>query len=389
LEYAEVLLGKGGGETDKQVYRFEDKGGRDVAMRFDLTVPFARYIAGHLNELSLPFRRYHIGKVFRGENTQRGRFREFVQCDFDIVGADSLSADFEILQLISESFRALNVPRVLVRVSHRGIFNRMLARVAPELEDPTEVLRAVDKLPKIGRDRVLALLSERMSPKAAEAVLSFIEGQGSPEENISAMEDLSGGPASDSGRLRGIMRLAERIGLSDSIEVDPSITRGLDYYTGVVFETFLTDLPDIGSVCSGGRYNDLAALYSKQQIPGVGASIGLDRLVAALEELGSTEDAGAASEVLVFCLDEELMPEYHALARAFRRKGLSAEVYPEGRKLGAQFSYAEKLGIPVGAIFGPEEAKSRLVNVKNLRTRESFDGLDWEAAAQRAIALRD
>ncbi|MGI9256810.1 MAG: histidine--tRNA ligase [Salinispira sp.] len=429
LEYSEVLLGKGGGETDKQIYRFEDRGRRDIAMRFDLTVPLARYMALHLNELYLPFRRYHFAKVFRGENPQRGRYREFIQCDFDIVGADSAAADFEILQLMYESFRALGLRRAHFRISHRGMFNRFLKKI--DVDDHAGVLRAVDKLAKIGADKTRELLGAITNTKAAAEILEFIQadagaagggGADGNERTLARMEELSGGESDDSLRMRSILKLAkedaESAGGADAggakesadaggakesagasgngalaqhILIDPSITRGLDYYTGIVYETFLTDLPEIGSVCSGGRYNDLASLYTKTPLPGVGSSIGLDRLIAAMGELSAKSDAGSgiaaqaffgarSADVLICMLGEQHLAWYTALARQFRKAGLNTEIYPLQRKLAQQFTYAEKKHIPLGIIAGETEIAENLLNYRDLINRESREHISIETA---------
>lgn len=382
LEYAEILLGKGGGETDKQLYRFEDNGGRDVAMRFDLTVPFARYMAEHLPELYLPFRRYHMAKVYRGENTQRGRYREFAQCDFDIVGADTVSCDAEILEIIAASFDALGAPEIRIHVAHRGIFNRFLDRLGVR-EQSEEVLRTVDKLHKVGREKTRQSLAELASADAADRILRYIEGADSWEATLDLVSEMAGGDDDDARRMAEIYEIAKSVGIAERVRFDPSITRGLDYYTGVVFETFLVQLPDIGSVCSGGRYNDLASLYTKQVIPGVGASIGLDRLMAALVDLGATVSANSATEVLVMRLDDALAPHYHAIAARLRSAGFAVEVYPQEKKLGAQFSYAEKKAIPWGVICGEDEVSEGTVQLKNLVTREASDGLTIESVVDR------
>jgi histidyl-tRNA synthetase len=388
LEYTDVLLGKGGGDTDKQIYRFTDNGGRDVAMRFDLTVPFARYMAQHKGELYLPFKRYHIAKVFRGENTQRGRYREFTQCDFDIVGTDTASADFEILLLIVRSMEALGLTAFTVHLSHRGVFNRFLAHLGAA-EHSVEILRTVDKLRKIGPEKTREELAGLVSAESAEKILAYIGAHGSAEETLSKMQELAGGPGEDTERLERILAWAEETGIGNHVTLDPSITRGLDYYTGCVYETFLDELGGIGSVCSGGRYNDLASLYTKEQIPGVGASVGLDRLIAALEELGRAGTERGSLDVLVLCLDEALIGHYHHIADRLRAAGLTAEVYPEAKKLGAQFKFAEQKGARVGIICGPQERAADAVNVKNLETRESFDGLALDTAVERAATIAD
>ena len=377
LEYADVLLGKGGGETDKQVYRFTDHGDRDVAMRFDLTVPFARFMALHRPELYLPFKRYHIAKVFRGENTQRGRYREFIQCDFDIVGTSAESADIEVVLLIISAMEALGVPSVTVHISHRGVFNRLLAAYNVEKESG-EILRRVDKSRKIGRERTEASLAGITSDEIAARILTFIDASGSAEETIIAMEELAGGAAEDTQRLRSIIETMNHVGMADRIVVDPSITRGLDYYTGVVFETFLTGAESIGSVCSGGRYDDLVSLYSKEAMPGVGASIGLDRLLAGLEELGGAIATPSVADVLVTMQDPALTPHYHAIAQGLRAREIRCEVFPDIKKLGQQFAFAEKKGIPVALVCGRSEYEAGTVNARILSERRNIDGLDLD-----------
>ena len=386
LEYAEILLGKGGGETDKQVYRFRDHGQRDVALRFDLTVPFARFMAAHVHELYLPFKRYHMAKVWRGENTQRGRYREFIQIDFDLVGADSASADFEILMIMQESFRELGVPRFRIHLSHRELFNRFLA--ARGLSgNYLPVLRVVDKLRKIGPDEVRAQLVELAGETSAGQMLEFVSSLDSDRETLRRVGSLLPADCPPIQRLDALWRCIEDCGLGEFFHFNPAITRGLDYYTGVVFETFLGDLPDIGSVCSGGRYNDLASLYTREKLPGVGASLGLDRLMAALEELGLAAGAATAPDVLILLLDEALLPGYHRLASALRAAGLAVEVYPEARKLAVQLKYAEKRAIPLAVIFGPEEQARGLYTLKDLRDRRSHEGLNDEALAKTAARL--
>ncbi len=386
LEYAEILLGKGGGETDKQVYRFLDHGQRDVALRFDLTVPFARFMAAHSRELTLPFKRYHMAKVWRGENTQRGRYREFIQIDFDIVGVDSAGADLEILLVMQDSLASLGIEEFTIHLFHRQLFNELLGMLG--LEDRLgEVLRTVDRLPKIGAEEVRRQLTEIAGEDRAARVLHFIERGSSDEETL---EQIAAAVPPDSGALRRLRTLRAALhdrGLGAAFRVDPSITRGLDYYTGIVCETFLTALPGIGSVCSGGRYNDLAGLYTKQRLPGVGASIGLDRLLAALEELGVGRAARPAPDLLVVCMEEALLGLYHRLAGELRRGGLSVDVYPEEKKLAAQLRYAEKRGIPLALFCGEEEKRRGRYNLKDLRTRRSFEALTIQEAADTAAEL--
>jgi len=372
LEYAEILLGKGGGETDKQVYRFSDHGGREVAMRFDLTIPFARFMAEHVDALYLPFRRYHMAKVWRGENTQRGRYREFMQCDFDIVGADSASADTDIVLCIASAMEALGTGPFTIRVSHRGIFNRFLERLGGEVKTGA-ILRIVDKLEKIGAEEVRALLAAEAGAEAAHGILDFIRREADFESTLAKLESLSGGPSPGSERLRAVWAKASAAGSAERLVLDPSITRGLDYYTGIVFETSLDALPQIGSVCSGGRYDELASLYTDRKLPGVGASVGLDRLLAALDSLGISRKVGGYTEILILDVDESAEDRYQAIARDLRKSGLACEIYPEKRKLAMQFSYAERKSIPLAIIAGGDELNRGVVQLRDLRSRESAE----------------
>lgn len=391
LEYTEVLLGKGGGETDKQVFHFKDGGERDVAMRFDLTVPFARFMAAHLSELYLPFKRFHFAKVWRGEKPQHGRYREFMQCDFDIVGVDSASSDFEILVLMHRTFVEMGVKNVRFHISHRGIFNRFLDKMGVR-DKSVEILRTVDKVKKIGEEETLKLLTELVPAEAAAKIVEYIRPAGQPTDNdiaaknsqtLESIERLSGGVSDESSRMRDILALAKELGIESNFYLDPSITRGLDYYTGIVYETFLTDLPSIGSVCSGGRYNNLAGLYTKEELPGVGSSIGLDRLIAGLEELGLLKDAPQGADIIVICQDEKLLGYYHRIAESFREAGFKVEVFPQAKKLPAQFTYAEKKSIPYGIFAGQAEYGSGTINLRDLKTRESFDKISVADAILR------
>jgi len=386
LEYADVLLGKGGGETDKQVYRFQDHGGRDVALRFDLTVPFARFMAAHLNEVPLPFRRWHGAKVWRGENTQRGRYREFMQVDFDIVGADSASADLEVLLLMHRCMKTLGMERSVVHFAHRGVFNSFVAALGLS-ERNVEVLRTIDKARKVGEEKTKEDLGAIAGAPNAARIMELIRPEESWKRSMETLERLVGADNEGVQRLSAICSAIDALGLSNAFSLDPSITRGLDYYTGVVFETFLSDLPAIGSVCSGGRYNDLASLYTSQKLPGVGASIGLDRLMAAIEELGLASSVTSAPALLVACLEERLLADYHRAAEAFRNAGIPAEVFPEQKKLAAQFTYAEKRGIPFALVRGENEEKKGVVGVKDLRSRQSYDSLTLESAIDKVKEL--
>jgi histidyl-tRNA synthetase len=376
LEYAEILLGKGGGETEKQIYRFKDNGGRDVALRFDLTVPFARFVALQQEELNFPFKRYHIGKVWRGENTQRGRYREFTQCDFDIIGSDSPAADFEILLMIRAVLLNLGVS-VNIKINHRGLFNRFLSHIGQQ-EKSVELLRAIDKLAKTGYDATAQSLAEIAGDSNAQKILAFT-GSGPASETfettLNRLTELSGGPGPESERL-ALLRRFMRDTLeddSDAFTLDPSITRGLDYYTGVVFETFLTDLPDIGSICSGGRYDNLAGLYSKNKISGVGSSIGLDRMIAALESLNKLP-AAAYTAAAIACVNPDHSGQYQALARQFREAGVPCEVFLEATDKVKQFVLAEKKGLRWMIIPGDAPLSDPLT-VRDLAARQNREGL--------------
>jgi histidyl-tRNA synthetase len=384
IEYSDILLGKGGGETDKQVYRFNDSGNRDVTLRYDLTVPFARFMAKHYHELGLPFRRYHIAKVWRGENTQRGRYREFFQCDFDLVGTDNPSSDLEILILIAKSLEALGLSKFRIHVSHRGMFNTFLKKVGIE-EHSAEIFRTVDKLKKTGRQKVSELLNELIDKKDTDKVLSFISFQNTVPETLSKLEDLLGSQDENIQRLIQIFDFIKETGLSNIFYLDTSITRGLDYYTGIVFETFLLTLPEIGSICSGGRYNNLASLYTDKGIPGVGASIGLDRLMAALDELGHKEENIPTVMLIILCLDENLTGYYHQLALRFREYKIRTEVYPVKKKLAKQFAYAEKKNIPFALICGEEEKQKDLLTLKNLSLRKNYQWISLKEVVQLII----
>jgi histidyl-tRNA synthetase len=381
LEYAEILLGKGGGETDKQVYRFTDNGGREVALRFDLTVPFARFMAEHVEELYLPFRRYHMAKVWRGENTQRGRYREFMQCDFDIVGTDSASADADILLVIAQAIRALEAGKARIRVNHRALFNRFLAR-AGCLDKSVSILRSVAKIEKIGTGKTRELLTAEVGSGIADEILSFIEPGRDFETTLEKMASFCDKNDDEAmaakQRLRDVYEIALAAGAAESLYLDPSITRGLDYYTGVVFETFLDDLPSIGSVCSGGRYNELAGLYTTRSLPGVGASVGLDRLLSAMEALKRPLRRDSLPRLLLANLGEAPESELHRIATALRFRGLSCEVYPEAKKLLNQYSFAQKKSIPFALLMDASSMGRQIYPLRDLERRSTreFSSLD-------------
>lgn len=372
LEYTEILLGKGGEETDKQLFRFTDQGERDVAMRFDLTVPLARFAAQHLQEIGTPFKRYHIATVWRAEKPQKGRFREFIQCDFDTIGTDSNVADAETLLVIHDLMERLGFSRFTVRVNNRLVLNGLLEHLG--LTGQTVgVLRALDKLPKIGREAVIAEMTEKVSTTAAQAdsVLKMTELTGTPEAMLSQVETmLAGNEQGLTGikKLRELFSWAQTAGIpAERVALDLSIARGLDYYTGTIYETFLSDLPGIGSVCSGGRYDNLAGLFTSQKLPGVGASLGLDRLLAAMEELGAITTASTPAPVLVLLFDATRTGDYLRIARTLRAAGIETEVSCDSRAIGKQLAYANRKGFRIALIAGENEFAQGAWQVKDLK----------------------
>lgn len=375
LEYTEILLGKGGEESDKQLFRFNDQGGRDVAMRFDLTVPFARFAAQHLNEIGIPFKRYHLGSVWRGENTQRGRYREFMQCDFDTIGTDSNAADIETLLVIHDLLAAIGFERFTIRVNNRLVLNGLLDKLGLA-EKTAGILRALDKLRKIKRDGVAAEMQSRVGATAEQAsqVLDFAELSGAPGDILARLDPmLAGSPVGEAGiaQVRELFGAARIAGLpAERVQFDVSIARGLDYYTGTIYETFLTDDPSIGSVCSGGRYDNLAGLFTHQKLPGVGASLGLDRLLAALENLGQIDTASTPAPVLIVYFQAERLGDYLRIGRVLRAAGINTEVFPEAKGVGKQLKYADRKGFRLALIAGEDEFQSGRWQVKDLKTGE-------------------
>ena len=377
LEYAEILTGKGGEESDKQLYRFQDHGGRDVALRFDLTVPLARFVAQYHNDLGLPFKRYHIGAVWRGENTQRGRYREFVQCDFDTIGVESITADIESVLVVHDLFRALGFEKFQIRVNNRKLLNGLLESLG--LADRSAaVLRVLDKLPKAGEAKVREELTGALALEGARAdeVIRIASIQGDNRAILAELKPLARGAKGEQGlaELAELLRCVEAAGVpAGRVQLDPSIARGLDYYTGTILETFLSDLPAIGSVCSGGRYDNLAQVYSKERMPGIGASLGLDRLLAAMEELGMLEKRRTPVRVLLAFFDAQHLADYLRLASRLRAAGIGVDFFPEPKKLGAQLKYADKRGFAKALILGSDEWKNGRCQLKDLASGTSRD----------------
>ena len=378
IESAEVLLAKGGGETEKQIYRFQ-KGDSDLALRFDLTVPLAKYVALHYGELQFPFRRYQIGKVYRGERAQRGRFREFYQADIDIIGDGKLDIinEAEIPSIIYRTFSQLGLTRFQIRVNNRKILNGFYSMVG--LADKSQdVMRTVDKLDKIGAEKVKTLLMEDIgvAEDVANQVLDFIAIGGSNQEVLAALEGYQGkDELFDTGleELSTVVRYLSAFGVpEENFAVDLTIARGLDYYTGTVYETTMLDHPEIGSVCSGGRYDNLAEYYTDKQLPGVGISIGLTRLFYVLGEQGmlNPDLPTAAADVLVIPMGEEQQGYAIATATALRKAGIRTQLYAEKKKFKARITYAAKMGIPYVMFLGETEEQDKVVALKDLNKGE-------------------
>ena len=388
IEDAQILLAKGGGETEKQIYRFT-KGDSDLALRFDLTVPLAKYVALHYNELAFPFRRFQISKVYRGERAQRGRFREFYQADIDIIGDGKLDIlnEAEIPAIIYKVFKGFGLSRFQIRVNNRKILNGFYAML--ELSEKSgEIMRTVDKLDKIGADKVKKILLEDcgLTEEQADEILKFIAITGSNAEVIAALEGYAGrNEMFDLGlsELKAVCSNLAAFGVPEAnFAVDLTIARGLDYYTGTVYETTLLDHPEIGSVCSGGRYDNLAGYYIDKQLPGVGISIGLTRLFYVLDEQGLLNSGinTSPADALVIPMTQSPAAAI-AIAQSLRAQGVRAQVYGEQKKFKQKMTYANKLGVPYIVLLGDDEIAQGKCSVKDMRTGEQVCVTPEEAAA--------
>ena len=375
LELSEVLLAKAGGETEKQIYRFE-KGDTDISMRFDLTVPLAKYVAKNYGNLSFPFRRYQIGKVYRGERTQKGRFREFYQCDIDIIGDGELSVinDAELPSVIYNIFKELGFDDFTIRINNRKILNGLFESLNQK-ENATEILRIIDKIEKIGKEAVIEELEKIEIPSdAINKIMDFIEIEGTTDEKLQKLNELNiKNEEFEKGldELTQVVKYVRIFGIPEAnFKVDLTIARGLDYYTGTVYETFLNQYRELGSVCSGGRYENLAEYYTDKQLPGVGISIGLTRLFYKLNELQLIKaEKKSIAEVLVVPMVQDLTVPIQ-IATDLRKKGISTEVYLNDKKLKAKMKYADKLEIPYVIVVGEDEINSGIVKIKNMKTGE-------------------
>ena len=375
IEAAEVLLAKGGGETEKQIYRFT-KGDSDLALRFDLTVPLAKYVAANYGQLTFPFRRYQIGKVWRGERAQRGRFREFYQADIDIIGDGALDIlnEAEIPAIIYDTFTRLGLHRFRIRVNNRKVLNGFFAILGLS-EQAGDVLRTIDKLDKIGADKVRELLTDTcgVTSENADEILRFIACPGTSADKLAFLEQYRGrNETFDLGldELRTVVGYLPAFGVpEENFELDLTIARGLDYYTGTVYETVLLDHPEVGSICSGGRYDDLAGYYTNKSLPGVGISIGLTRLFYILQEQNMISDAvlTAPADVLILPMTDDLSAAV-ALASELRAGGLRVQIYSEKKKFKAKIGYADKLGIPFVIFLGEDEIAQHVCALKNMAT---------------------
>jgi len=394
IEDAQILLAKGGGETEKQIYRFQ-KGDSDLALRFDLTVPLAKYVALHCNDLAFPFRRYQISKVYRGERAQRGRFREFYQADIDIIGDGKLDIlnEAEIPAIIYKVFRGFGLTRFQIRVNNRKILTGFYAMLGLS-EKSGDIMRSVDKLDKIGAEKVKVILLDDcgLTETEADEILKFIAIRGTNAEVLSALEGYVGrNETFDLGlqELKAVCRNLSAFGVpEENFAVDLTIARGLDYYTGTVYETTLLDHPEIGSVCSGGRYDNLAGYYIEKQLPGVGISIGLTRLFYVLDEQGLLNPAipSAPADALVLPMTADPGPAI-ALAETLRSFGLKVQLYGEQKKFKQKMAYADKLGVPYAVLLGEDEIAEGMCSVKDMRTGQQVKLSPADAAKHIAAGV--
>ena len=374
-ELSEVLLAKAGGETEKQIYRFE-KGDTDISLRFDLTVPLAKYVAKNYGVLSFPFRRYQIGKVYRGEKVQKGRFREFYQCDIDIIGDGELSIlnDAELPSVIYTVFKKLGFDNFTIRMNNRKLLNGLFEEIGQK-ENSTEILRIIDKIDKIGKETVQEeLIKLGVEKDHVEKIMAFILIKGNNQEKLQQLENLKIQNEEFNQGLEEIRQVLKYVGVfgvpEKNYQLDLTIARGLDYYTGTVYETFLNDYKELGSICSGGRYENLAEYYTDKKLPGVGISIGLTRLFYKLNELQLIKsDKYSMSDILIIPMTEDMTKSIE-LASDLRKEEINTEVYLNDKKLKAKFKYADKLKIPYVVVIGEDEISSNTVKIKNMETGE-------------------
>ena len=383
IELSEVLLAKAGGETEKQIYRF-NKGDTDLSLRFDLTVPLAKYVAKNYGQLSFPFRRYQIGKVYRGERAQKGRYREFYQCDIDIIGDETLDIinDAELPAVIYSTFKKLGFDNFTIKINNRKILNGLYESIGQK-ENSVEIMRIIDKIDKIGEEAVKQEIEELGVPSEdIEKIINFIKIDGNSDEKLSKLQNLQ---IENETYKKGVEELAEVIKdirlfriPEQNFTVDLTIARGLDYYTGTVYETFLNEYRELGSVCSGGRYENLAENYTDKKLPGVGISIGLTRLFSKLNELNLIKaEKKSVSDVLIIPMTENMQVPLK-LATDLRNLNVNTEIYLNNKKIKAKMKYADKLEIPYVVVIGDEEIESKKIKLKNMTTGEEIE-LDFNA----------
>jgi len=377
IELSEVLLAKGGGETEQQIYRFE-RGKNDLSLRFDLTVPLARYVAEHEGQLVFPFRRYHIGKVHRAERAQAGRFREFYQCDIDVIGSESSLTDAEFPAVINEIFDQFNFGEFTIRINNRLVLNGFFEGIGLT-EVSADVLRAIDKMEKISREDLVGELENiGLTAEQVGRVLAFTEISGTNDEVLESLENLGITNESFEGGVTKLRQLIEALRTMQVPEkrfkIDLRIARGLDYYTGTVYETVLNDLPGVGSVCSGGRYDDLASNYTNTQLPGVGISIGLSRLFYKLLEAGVIKPTQQSlAQVIIMPLDNNALPKALEIASHLRTLNVATIVHAEPGAMKKKFRYADRMGCRYVVVIGENELATGALSVKDMESGESFE----------------
>ena len=375
IEMSEVLLAKAGGETEKQIYRF-NKGDNDLSLRFDLTVPLAKYVAQNYNNLAFPFRRYQIGKVYRGERPQKGRFREFYQCDIDIIGNEKLDTIYEaeVPAVIYTVFRELDIGKFTIRINNRKILNGFFETLHTDV-DVSEILRIIDKIDKIGIESMKKeLLHLNIQEEEVMKILNFIQIQGSTQDVLDALQNLNGGETLKQGikELCDVIQNLKKFGVDDAYyKIDLTIARGLDYYTGTVYETILDEYPKLGSICSGGRYDNLSEYYTDKVLPGVGISIGLTRLFSKLKEMGILQrKEKSLIKVLVIPFDEMRKSYALEVIKELRKAGIASDIYLQDRGFKQKLKYANRIGVPYVVILGEDEENKNEVTLKNMETGE-------------------
>ncbi|TPH62033.1 histidine--tRNA ligase [Helicobacter pylori] len=389
LEYAQTLLPDASSDIQKEIYRFKDHGDRDVALRFDLTVPLARFVSLHHQTLGMPFKRYAIGNVFRGERAQKGRYREFTQCDFDFIGSESLVCDAEIVQVIIASLKALDLEDFCISINHRKILNGICEYFG--VSQVNEALRIVDKLEKIGLNGVGEELKKEcdLDLNTIKELLEMVQTKQNDLshaeffEKIAYLKDYNENLKKGIQDLERLYQLLGDLQISQNLyKIDFSIARGLGYYTGIVYETTLNGMKSLGSVCSGGRYDHLTKNFSKENLQGVGASIGIDRLIVALSEMQLLDERSTQAKVLIACMHEEYFSYANRLAESLRQSGIFSEVYPEAQKIKKPFSYANHRGHEFVAVIGEEEFKSETLSLKNMHSGMQLNCLSFLKALE-------